>query len=190
MRGASRGRLRIARSHTGWGVFARGPIAAGELLTAFEGPTISLADTVALGEHEGDPLQIGIDRYLDLEAPGVFFNHSCSPNAGLRRGRELAALRQIDPGEEIRWDYSTSMLERRWTLGCRCGSPRCRRVVLDFDRLPDRLQSSYLSLDIVSPYIRRALGVRGLAARPAGSAEDFGRSPFDESQSKQGEAHA
>ena len=72
------------------------------------------------------------------------------------------------PGEEIRFDYSTTMLERAWELNCACGSPRCRGLIQDFDLLPIALQTFYLRLGIVQNFIVNEIeSVKGLAAKVA-----------------------
>jgi hypothetical protein len=74
-------------------------------------------------------LQAGPDLWLcsDGSPPDDFLNHSCDPNAGFLDGELiLHALRDIGAGEEICWDYSTSISEPGWRTDCQCGSPRCR----------------------------------------------------------------
>jgi hypothetical protein len=90
-------------------------------------------------------IQIGPNQYIDTQPPGVFANHSCAPNAGIRNDRDLLALRDIPTGEEIRYDYSTTMDEKSFTVACRCGPPGCRQVVTDFAELPAGIQEYYLS---------------------------------------------
>ncbi len=80
-------------------------------------------------------------------------NHSCSPNAGLRSNRILVALRNIGCGEEICYDYSTTMSEGRWTMQCRCGDLNCRSTVGDFHDLPTPRQQHYLQLGVVQSFI-------------------------------------
>jgi hypothetical protein len=70
---------------------------------------------------------------------------------------EFYTLRDIKSGEELLWDYSTSMLERHWTMNCHCGSPLCRKVVQDFDLLPKGTQNKYLQHKIVLPFIMEML---------------------------------
>lgn len=56
-----------------------------------------------------------------------YINHSCSPNAFMRRFRntvEVYALRDINPGEELTCDYDDS--HHDGTRPCTCGSPTCR----------------------------------------------------------------
>lgn len=137
----------------GVGLFAGRNFSAGEVLFHFTGPEISSAECIARGEAEANALQIGPQTYIDLEPPGVFTNHSCEPNIGIRHGSEAFALRDIYQGEELRFDYSCTMSERRWTMACRCGAASCRGVVEDFDLLPPTLQARYLALGIVQPFI-------------------------------------
>ena len=80
-------------------------------------------------------------------------NHWCAPNAGIRQDRELVALRDIAPREEIRYGYSTTMDEKSFTMRCRCGAPGCRQVVRDFSELPEGLQQYYLSRGLVMSFI-------------------------------------
>jgi hypothetical protein len=70
---------------------------------------------------------------------------------------ELFTLREILPGEELLWDYSTSMFERHWTMRCHCGCKECRHVITDFDLLPLHLQKKYLRMNIVFPFIKEML---------------------------------
>ncbi len=65
--------------------------------------------------------------------PAWFFNHSCDPNCGYDTDDSLVALRVIEPGQEIVYDYAMTETQRSLHAGmiCRCGSPQCRGV-LDF----------------------------------------------------------
>ena len=58
-----------------------------------------------------------------------YFNHSCRPNAepiGRSGGIVIVALRPIEPGEEITYDYGKEYLEYFIAEGgCRCD--HCRR---------------------------------------------------------------
>ena len=45
------------------------------------------------------------------------------------------------------------MDEDNYTLECMCGSPHCRRVVLDFKFLPKEIQDKYLDLGGVQSFI-------------------------------------
>jgi len=147
----------VADCHLGKGIFASSRIARGETIFVFTGRIITLADAVARGDHEGDVLQIGPDRYLEPVSPGLYINHSCAPNAGIRGLRHVVALRDIEPDEEVNFDYSTTMSEDRWTMHCDCRSPGCRGIIDDFHTLPAALQDKYLAMGIVSDFIVQQL---------------------------------
>jgi uncharacterized protein len=144
----------VAQCDIGRGLFAAENVSHGWPLLILTGPVISLEQTLAKGDRMGDPLQIAIGQYLDLEPPGVFLNHSCQPNVGIMADCVLVALRAIYKHEELRFDYSTTMSRDGWTLRCLCGSVNCRGVVRDFETLPQNLQRHYLDLGIVQSFIR------------------------------------
>jgi len=144
-------KFQVSDSRFGLGVFAMVPIEPGEFILYVAGKLINFASSRLPGGEYA--VQIGRDTYIDPIYPSRFLNHSCSPNAGLVDDIRLVALRQIIPGEEICFDYSTSMLERHWELECQCASPGCRGTIQDFDLLPSTLRNRYLSLGVVQSFI-------------------------------------
>ncbi len=118
----------------GRGLFASEPIAVGTLLLEMRGQVYTVADL----PEDGLAMQIGDDLWLHsagdlLDDCG---NHSCEPNAGFVTGEPvLYALRDIAAGEEVGWDYSTSIAHVDWSLTCRCGAKSCREIVLPWSRL-------------------------------------------------------
>lgn len=145
--------VRVGPGVSGLGVFAKRPILEGETILTFHGQEISFEEAVARGPWEGHTLQVGPTSYLDLEPPGVYANHSCNPNSGIQDNR-LVALRAIRAGEEIVWDYSTSMAEDWFEMDCHCGAPNCRHRIRDFRHLPPDVQEFYLSRGMVQWFIR------------------------------------
>ena len=139
----------------GLGVFANRDIGKGEVILLIEGPPITFAETKRRGPRECMAIQVDLGSYIDTQPPGVFVNHSCAPNAGIKHNRYLVALRRIPKGDEIGYDYSTTMEEHSFTMTCRCGAPSCRGVVRDFSTLPENLQQWYLDQGIVMHFIRR-----------------------------------
>jgi SET domain-containing protein len=84
-------------------------------------------------------------------------NHSCAPNAGLRfseNGVFLVAVRAIAVGEEIAWDYSTTLRESNWHMLCQCKAPECRRVIGNFETLDAERQDWFRARNLVAPYLR------------------------------------
>ena len=145
--------MEVKNSRFGLGLFAKQFIPAGTILCKITGKELSFEDTVHLNEKESYTLQIDFDKYIYCEPPFLYSNHSCNPNCGVNGNLELFALKNIRGGEEIFWDYSTSMLERHWTLKCSCGEKNCRKIINDFDLLPQKLQAKYLQQNIVFPFI-------------------------------------
>jgi SET domain-containing protein len=146
----------------GRGVFADEAIHQGQKIMDFTGPFLRQSQTTP----ETYALQIEPDLYIG--ASGGFddyVNHSCQPNAGmLIEGRQvrLVAILPIAAGEEIFFDYSTTMDEDDWEMTCRCGSPGCRKIVRDGKHLPPEGWDRYLELGILPYYVRD--GRRRLAA--------------------------
>ena len=74
----------VGKSDVGLGVFANRGIGRGETILKFWGPIIDFAETKRRGPKECMAIQIGENYYIDTQPPGVFVNHSCEPNAGIR----------------------------------------------------------------------------------------------------------
>ena len=118
----------------GRGVFATAAISRGTRLVVCQG---WLATTAAL-EEDWHAMQVGPDLWLCSAGDNLddCINHSCEPNAGFTTGEPaLYALRDIAAGEQIAWDYSTSIAEAGWTLDCLCGSPLCRKTIRSWGEL-------------------------------------------------------
>jgi SET domain-containing protein len=118
----------------GRGVFAMAPIASGTCIAVCQGWH---ATTDALHD-DWHAMQIGTDLWLCSTGDHLddCINHSCDPNAGFITGAAaLYALRDIAVGEQIAWDYSTSIAEAGWTLECLCGAGSCRRIIRSWQEL-------------------------------------------------------
>lgn len=140
----------------GKGVFAKRLVKRGERIVEFVGNVIPFEEAAKKqNERAGDALQIEKRWYINSQEPAVLFNHSCNPNAGIRDDRFLTAIKDIFSGEEICYDYSTTMDEDFWTLSCRCGSGACRGLVTDFRHLPEEVRNMYLDLGVVQRFIKR-----------------------------------
>lgn len=143
----------IAECSFGRGLFAKRDIRKGEVIFMFTGKLIDFNQTVNKQDNFGDPLQIGKNLYINLEEPMRFINHSCNPNTGIKNDIVLIALKDIRKGEELYFDYSTTMDEDHWVMQCKCGNTNCRKVIKDFKYLPSQLKEKYLTLNIVQNFI-------------------------------------
>lgn len=146
----------LKRNRKGFGVYADKDYEKEEVICVLHGKKKTPR---TLYYHENNfrnaqinPLQIGEETYLELDKPYKYFNHSCDPNAGIREISTLFALKNIKEGEEITFDYSTTIDE---SFICQCGSNKCRRTVVDFFGLPQTLQKYYITKGAVPKFIVR-----------------------------------
>jgi hypothetical protein len=146
-------KIEIRECGIGKGLFATRAIAKGELIIRFGGELLTAAEVQAMGEQQGNTLQVGKDCYINCVSPGLYTNHSCAPNAGLAHDDLLVAICDIAAGSQIQFDYSTCMSEDNWTMQCRCGSHNCRGLIEDFHYLPELLQRRYIDLGVVQNFI-------------------------------------
>lgn len=136
----------------GRGIFALETIHAGELVAAWGG-TVTPGALLHLVPEELARLTVQIedDLYLveDRPGPGVYINHSCSPNAGIAGTQLLVAMREIAPGEEVCFDYAMTDGSPYDEFACACGAPNCRGRITGNDwRAPELWQryDGYFSL--------------------------------------------
>jgi SET domain-containing protein len=137
---------------TGRGVFACDQIPGGSVIMGYSGPLLRYEQT----SPQTLALQIGPDLYIgESGAADDFVNHCCDPNAGMLidgNDVQLVALRDISIGEQITFDYSTTMDEDDFEFDCLCGSSVCRGRIGDFKHLPATVKKRYASLGIVPSY--------------------------------------
>src|SRR5436309_1551016 len=132
----------------GRGVFATEAIPQGTCLVKCAGWLATSAEL----DDRWLAMQVGSDLWLCSAGDCLdeCINHSCDPNAGFVAGKPvLYALRDIAVGEQIAWDYSTSIAEAGWKLECSCGSAKCRQIVRSWCELTalerDRLREIALT---------------------------------------------
>lgn len=84
-------------------------------------------------------------------ADGVFsMNHSCDPNCGVQGQITFVAIRTINEGEEITFDYAMTDANYEGMLctpitpmRCACGAENCRKVITGDDWKMADLQKKY-----------------------------------------------
>ena len=139
-------------------VFCKVPIEAGEVVAAWGGHVVDRGALGDAGEHARRlALQIEEDLYIvsTAEGPSDWINHSCEPNTGLSGQLVLVALRSIEPGEEICFDYAMTDGSRYDEFPCQCGSLLCRGKVTGEDWRIPRLWERYR--DHFAPYLARRI---------------------------------
>jgi SET domain-containing protein len=120
---------RIGRSATGLGLFATAPIERGAFIVEYSGPRIPTREAHAREKTARARYMFEINNRWTVDGSvrsniGRYANHSCRPNAesALKRGKViLRAIRAIEPGEEITYDYGEEYFELFIKPnGCRC----------------------------------------------------------------------
>jgi SET domain-containing protein len=67
-----------------------------------------------------------LDYWSHEQMPMHATNHSCDPNARFDEGGMLVAVREIEPGEEITYDYVAHPLPASpWNFRCDCEAEGC-----------------------------------------------------------------
>jgi SET domain-containing protein len=147
--GSNGRRIQVRRSGVhGKGVFALQPIAAGQRVIEYTGEVISWPEAQRRHPHDpADPhhtffFHIDEQRVIDAKVGGNaarWINHACDPNCEAEETPEgrifIKSLRDLQPGEELFYDYGLVIDERltpslKRQYACRCGSPDCRGTML------------------------------------------------------------
>ncbi len=165
------GRANFAKG--GFGVYALEPIAKGAILGVWGGSVVNLETLMRMPPSTASrSVQVGDDCYLvsrTHDDPADFFNHSCEPNAGMLDQIVLVAMRDIQPGEEVCFDYAMTDGSPYDEFECRCGTASCRGNITANDWMIAQLQLRYLGY--FSPYLQRRIARwHAAAADPAAPA--------------------
>jgi hypothetical protein len=131
----------------GRGVYAVAAIKAGARIIEYTGERISWEE--AVDRHPHDPAQPNHTFYFHLDTGQVidalhggndarWINHACEPNCEADEvdGRVfIQALRDLQPGEELFYDYGLVLDERHTAkvkkqFACWCGAATCRGTML------------------------------------------------------------
>jgi SET domain-containing protein len=131
--------FRIGRSRTGLGLFATKPIKKGAKIVRYFGPLLDSRnkkhddiENKYLFELNGrwtidGSVRKNVARYI---------NHACRPNAesdvsARKRKVVIRALKNIEPGQEINYDYGTDYFKAYLKpIGCKCVSCEKKRKKL------------------------------------------------------------
>ena len=131
----------------GKGVFALRPLKAGETVIEYTGAMLTWK--AAQKRHPHNPAEPNHTFFFHIDDKHVidgndggnaakWINHACGPNCEADEvdGRVfIKTLRDIEPGEELNYDYGL-ILDGRHTakvkkeFECRCGTPECRGTML------------------------------------------------------------
>lgn len=143
----------------GYGVYARQTVFAGELLVVWGGEVVTGQELAALPKRaQHHSLQVDENFFLvptRLPEAADYVNHSCNPNAGLSGQISLVALANIEPGDEVCFDYAMSDGNPYDEFICACEAPNCRKYVSGNDWAIPELWERYNGH--FSPYLQRRI---------------------------------
>jgi SET domain-containing protein len=114
------------------GVYTTTTIKRGTIVVEYTGPRLTNQAADALYDFSPRTYLFGLidgEHVIDGDGIAAFINHSCDPNceADEVRGHVIIrAIRRIEPGEELAYDYNLYDGELDDPAPCRCGAMRCR----------------------------------------------------------------
>lgn len=127
---------RVGRSKTGLGLFAVKPIKKGAKIIRYFGPLLDAHNK----KHDGieNKYLFELNKRWTIDGSvrknvARYINHACKPNAesdvNPRKKRVIIrAIKNIEPGEEINYDYGTDYFKAYLKpIGCKCVSCEKKR---------------------------------------------------------------
>jgi len=145
----------------GSGSFAIEKIKKGEVVASFGGFVV---DANNLNNFSKDrvarSLQLNKDKYLlsgVVPEPGDMLNHSCDPNCGAIGTSSVCAMREIETGEELTFDYAMTDASKYDEFTCACKKVNCRNKITGEDWKIKNLQKKYFNY--FSSYINNLIRI-------------------------------
>ncbi|XP_020713257.1 histone-lysine N-methyltransferase ash1 isoform X1 [Ceratitis capitata] len=136
---------RFMTTDKGWGVRTKSLILKGTYILEYVGEVVTEREfkdrmgTIYLNDTHHYCLHLDGGLVIDghrMGSDGRFVNHSCQPNCEMQKWSvnglsrmALFAKRNIEPGEEISYDYNFSLFNPSEGQPCRCNTPQCRGVI-------------------------------------------------------------
>jgi uncharacterized protein len=128
---------RIGRSKTGLGLFATKPIKKGEKIIRYFGPILDSKKKDEDAIENKYLFELNNRWTIDgsvRENVARYINHSCKPNAESdvrprKRKVIIRAIKDIEPGDEINYDYGTDYFKAYLKpIGCKCEACEKKRA--------------------------------------------------------------
>ncbi len=127
---------RIGRSSTGLGLFATKPIKKGTKIVRYFGPLLDCKKKKDDAVENKYLFELNNRWTIDgsvRENVARYINHACKPNAESdvrprKRKVFIRAIKNIEPGEEISYDYGTDYFKAYLKpIGCKCAACEKKR---------------------------------------------------------------
>ena len=134
----------------GTGVFTKDKILKGEVVIIWGGEVVSIDDFKNGIGLKHTNVGISDTQYLvtandDMMSIDDFMNHSCNPNLWLDDEVTLSALRNIEPNEELTFDYAIEIISEDYLMKnlCYCKAKNCRKRITGADWKIKELHIAY-----------------------------------------------
>ena len=112
----------------GKGVFAGRDFKQGEIVIKWNvSHKINPKEIKKLSEQEKNYVAFFNGKYIIMQSPAKYVNHSCDANTYAKNFCDVAK-RNIKKGEEITGDYSENELSG-FEMKCNCGSKNCKKLI-------------------------------------------------------------
>ena len=112
----------------GFGVFASRDFKKGEIVIQWDlSHQLSPEEAKKVSTKEKRYLAYFNGKYILMQPPAKYVNHSCSANTYAKDFCDVAK-RNIKKGEEITGDYSDDETPG-FEMVCHCGSKNCRKII-------------------------------------------------------------
>jgi uncharacterized protein len=140
---------RVGRSKTGLGLFATKPIKKGTKIVRYFGPLLDCKKKKDDAIENKYLFQLNNRWTIDgsvRENIARYINHACKPNAESdvkprKRKVFIRAIKKIEPGEEINYDYGTDYFkEYLKPIGCKCDACEKKRKKKRAEARAERLR--------------------------------------------------
>jgi len=127
---------RIGRSRTGLGLFATKPIKKGARIVRYFGPLLdsrTRSTTISRTSICSSSTAAGPSTARCARTSPRYINPRCRPNAesdvsARKRKVVIRAIKNIEPGEEINYDYGTDYFKAYLKpIGCKCAACEKKR---------------------------------------------------------------
>lgn len=141
------------------GIFAVRPIKKGEVILRTDDDPVTEDERISMEEfktlsadmqeriknfcvEEDDGYYVGAGMNFNELPSSWYINHSCEPNLGFNKDADYVAMRDIEKGEELSYDYGF-VEGGKYMLNCLCGTPSCRKIIRGNDHLDPEFRKKY-----------------------------------------------
>jgi hypothetical protein len=140
---------RVGRSRTGLGLFATKPIKKGDKIIRYFGPLLDCRKKKDDAIENKYLFELNNRWTIDgsvRKNTARYINHACKPNAesdvnARKRKVVIRAIKNIEPGDEINYDYGTDYFKAYLKpIGCKCDACEKKRKKQRAEARAERLR--------------------------------------------------